>query len=77
MEQVLEEHENMLLQMNNVVGIFVGLKKVRGSETARKAIVVLVKKKLSRLDLPADQIVPTDIEGHETDVVESGEINIQ
>ncbi|NIN73059.1 MAG: hypothetical protein GTO46_14250 [Gemmatimonadetes bacterium] len=61
----------------NVVGVGVGLLERGGARTETVALVVMVKKKVPRDQLPADDIVPTEIEGIPVDVREVGEISAQ
>ncbi|MBO3801749.1 MAG: Ig-like domain repeat protein [Candidatus Brockarchaeota archaeon] len=65
-----------LLEKKNVVGFSTELKPkiVKGKETEVKAIRVYVKKKELKLALKEEDIIPEEIDGIKTDVVEVGEI---
>jgi len=65
-------HEADLLARENVVGVAVGHKVVRGQETDEKCIVVFVDRKLAVEDLRKRDLVPPALEGVHTDVVETG-----
>lgn len=61
-----------LLAVPTIVGVAIGHKTVGGEETAARAIVVLVEKKLPEGELAAQHIVPPSIGGIPTDVKEVG-----
>ena len=63
-----------LLKKKNVVAVWTGTKKVNGRDTGKKALVVGVSKKESMTSLKKKDVVPVNIHGVETDVVEVGEI---
>jgi len=65
-----------LLKYPNVVGYSNQLmpKIVKGQKTDVKAIRIYVKKKLPKNMLKPDEIIPEEIEGVKTDVVEIGEL---
>lgn len=65
-------HEADLLARENVVGVAVGHKVVRGQETDEKCIVVFVEYKRSLEELRKRDRVPLSVEGVRTDVVETG-----
>ncbi len=56
----------------NVVGVGVGRKFVRGKETDELSIAVSVIKKLPEASLRMEEIIPKEIEGIKTDVIETG-----
>lgn len=58
----------------NVVGVGVGRKLVRGKETEELSIAVSVIKKLPAMSLRKEEIIPREIEGIKTDVIETGVI---
>lgn len=62
-----------LLTIPQVVGVGHGLKEVGGFQTAKEAVIVLVKEKLPLAKLTQDQIVPQTIKGLVTDVIAVGE----
>lgn len=65
-------HEADLLSRENVVGVAVGHKVVRGRETDEKCIVVFVDHKMSLEEVKKRDRVPPSLEGVRTDVVETG-----
>jgi len=64
-----------LCSLDNVVGLGHGNKWVRGENTQQEAIIVLVKKKISKSELKRNIIVPKKIDGIITDVIEVGDIS--
>ncbi len=70
-------HEPGLLRKANVVGVGVGLRRRAGAQSREVAIVVLVRRKVPRAQLAAEDIVPSEIEGVPVDVQEVGEIGAQ
>ncbi len=71
--RVKRRFEDYLLNLPNVVGVGLGIKRKGGEYLPEPAIVVFVKKKLPEEQLDVTQVVPHEIEGVKTDVVESGE----
>lgn len=67
-------HEVWLLQLANVVGVGVGYKNGNPDE---KAILVYVTKKLHEIQLKPEDLIPKELGGFKTDVVESGEITLR
>lgn len=63
-----------LLKKENVVAVGRGLKRVRGVVTSERAIICSVEKKMPFSQLKAKDLIPADINGEKTDVVETGEI---
>jgi hypothetical protein len=66
-----------LLEKENVVGVGVGRKIVNGRRTAEISVKVYVEKKRALSRLSEAQIIPREIEGVKTDVVEVGRIRFQ
>jgi hypothetical protein len=69
-----EKHESELLALENVVGVAVGLKMTAAKPTKKWSIVVLVEKKLPKSEVPKASLVPAELDGDPTDVVEVGKI---
>ncbi|MDZ4768621.1 MAG: hypothetical protein SGJ24_05795 [Chloroflexota bacterium] len=65
-------HEESLLAKRNVVGVAVGYKNAQDEANGEVAIVVLVEQKLPIAALTVDDLVPRQIEGVRTDVIEIG-----
>lgn len=72
--EVQVRHQEELMRKFNVVGTAVGLKDNNGGEPA---VVVLVEQKVPLAALSADDLVPRDVEGVRTDVVEVGFLQAQ
>lgn len=66
------DHETDLFDRANVVGMAVGHKVVRGRETDVPCVVVYVERKLPESALREGDVVPKEIDGVRTDVVETG-----
>lgn len=62
--------------LDNVVGVGYGKKTIRGKETNRKAVVVLVKEKVEKEKLERSSYIPQKLAGLPTDVVEVGDIRL-
>lgn len=71
---VKERHEASIMAKKNVVGFGIGYKETKGVKTDRLALVVMVSKKVAAGELREGDLVPTEIEGVITDVIEVGEI---
>ena len=72
-----QEYQQELLGKPNVVGVGVGFKVVGGETTDIPCVIVFVEKKVSIESLSAEEMVPADIQGIPTDVIESGPIYAQ
>lgn len=70
------KHRVKLLGLKNVVGVGIGYKNVGGDTTKGAAYVVYVEKKLPPAELSRSQIVPRQIDGLDTDVVEIGVVKM-
>lgn len=68
------KHEQTLLKLSNVTGVALGQKEQAGKEVGRIAIVVFVTDKIPESRLSPQDIVPKNLEGYETDVVESRDV---
>jgi hypothetical protein len=66
------DNSQTLLKKQNVNGVASGFK----TRTGEPAIVILVEKKKDLAELLADDVIPREIDGIKTDVIEIGEINI-
>ena len=76
---VLKKHKNKLLSMKNVVGVGVGYKESVAASTGgppKLGVVVLVKHKLPETELGAQHVVPKDLDGVVTDVIEVGDLRL-
>lgn len=75
-ERIAKKYTHKLLQKRGVVTVGLGNKRVGGKDTGKLALVIGVKKKLPLSVLATEDVVPTNIEGLITDVIESGEIKL-
>lgn len=70
--RALEKHRKRLHAFPNVVAVGIGYKVVGGKKTSRLGIICSVEKKLPVSELAEGEIIPAEIEGIVTDVVETG-----
>src|SRR5690606_38440508 len=63
-----------LMSYPNVVGVGYGHKHVRGKNTGKDSLVVLVEKKVPVEELSSNQVIPRSMNQCPIDVVEVGEI---
>ncbi|MEW6447781.1 MAG: hypothetical protein AB1426_06805 [Bacillota bacterium] len=75
-KQALYRYKKRLLSIPNALGVGLGKKMVRGSETDQTAIVVFVEKKLPPGYLTRATMVPKTIGDVKTDVVETGRFRL-
>lgn len=71
-----QRHTRRLLDLPNVVGVKVGTKRTHGVDTGIPCIVVMVRRKVAISALATDHVVPPNLDGATTDVVEEGEIRL-
>jgi hypothetical protein len=71
---VKKRFEAELLNLDNVVGVGVGLRQIAGAYTDEIALIIMVKRKVDRGELTADALLPEELEGVTVDVQEVGEI---
>ncbi len=62
-----------LFSRPNVVGLGIGYKSRRRHETDEISVVVMVRRKLPPLSLSKEEMIPIEINGVHTDVIEVGE----
>ncbi|MGE5592902.1 MAG: hypothetical protein ACM3X3_04350 [Betaproteobacteria bacterium] len=72
--RVLEDTTWRLMSLPNVVGVGRGYKATAGVRSSAECIVVLVREKVPGRVLEAEDMVPAEVRGIPTDVVEVGEI---
>ena len=77
-KDALLKHKLKLLGLENVIGVGIGPKMVREVSTgsSKHSVVILVRRKLPEDKLHVSQVVPKDVEGIETDVIEVGDIKL-
>jgi hypothetical protein len=67
-EQVVQRHAHALMRLPNVVGVGVGAK------GGKSVILVLVARKVPAHELAPDAVLPSEIEGFETSILETGRV---
>ena len=63
-------HVDWLLDHPDVRAVDVNYKTVGGNRTNQLSLVIWVKEKVSEEDLPEERLLPRDIEGFQTDIIE-------
>lgn len=74
LQRLVEEHRQELFSLPNVVGVAVGHKRRGGEVSDQPSVVVLVRKKVPLAQLAPGEVVPTELQGVPTDVVEVGDL---
>lgn len=69
-----KKYESFLLKKKGVVGCATGYKIIGGKKSNEPAVICYVVKKKPKRELGEEDIVPENLEGVPTDVVESGTI---
>lgn len=69
-----ERYKEDLLQKERVVGIGTGYKVSRGERTDELCIVTMVRQKVPKSGLSAEALVPPEIDGVRTDIIEVGDL---
>lgn len=72
--QVKELHKSALLDKPNVVGVGLAHKRRDGKSIGQLCVVALVRRKLPRAGLAPQAVVPAEVDGVPTDVVEVGDL---
>ena len=67
-------HQETILGKPNVVGVGVGLKSAHGRTTGELALTALVRKKVPEAALAPQEMVPAELDGVPTDVLEVGDL---
>ncbi len=73
-KKIIQKVGQELMKYPNVVSVGVGYKQIKGVKTDQLCIVVGVTKKLPLADLLPEAVIPLEMLGVKTDVVEVGEI---
>ena len=68
--RVEKDLDSKLLKYKGAIGVDVDYKQVKDQKTERCGITIYVKKKLPKEELSAEEMIPAEIEGIPTDVVE-------
>jgi hypothetical protein len=74
---VKDSHKGMLLAKANVVGVGVGEKVSHGKSTGELSVVILVRQKVPLVGLDPQAVVPREVDGIRTDVIEVGDVRAQ
>ncbi len=69
-----DKHEAELLKLKNVVGVAVSLKMTKGKLTEEYSLTILVEEKLAKTKVSKKSLVPSELDGVPTDVIEVGKI---
>ncbi|GFO97052.1 hypothetical protein ig2599ANME_1250 [groundwater metagenome] len=72
--RIKNKYESSLLKKKGVVGCATGYKIVGGRKSDEPAVICYVVKKKPKSELREEDVVPENLEGVPTDVVESGAI---
>jgi hypothetical protein len=73
-KQAKELHKEKLLQKDLVVGVGTGYKVSRGEQTDELCIVTMVRQKVPKSGLTPESMVPPEIDGVRTDIIEVGDL---
>ncbi len=72
--QTKEMHKAAIMAKPNVIGVGIGDKVSKGVKTGEISVVVLVRQKTPQAGLSAEALVPKQIGGVKTDVIEVGDV---
>ena len=72
--QLKEFYKEAILNKPNVVGVGMGYKEIAGQKTEDLCVVALVRQKIPKLGLDPQDLVPVNLEGVLTDVVQVGDL---
>jgi hypothetical protein len=75
--QVIEAqsaHEQELLERENVIGVAASVKVTKGKPTGAQSLTVFVETKKPKTQLAKEAVVPVEVDGIPTDVVEVGPV---
>ena len=73
-QQARAQHEFALMRKPNVVGVGVSYKSVAGESSGELCMAVLVQQKLPKAGLSSEALVPQELDGVRTDVIQVGEL---
>jgi len=73
-KQVKEKYTKKLKRKGNVNGVAIGEKFSGGVATGEEAITVFVEKKKPIAQLKKDDLIPKELKGYKTDVIEIGKV---
>lgn len=72
----LRRTRDFFLNKENVIGVGVGMKQVGFDRTQQPSVIVFVEKKLDKKNLSRNQMIPQQIDGVVTDVIEIGKVRL-
>jgi hypothetical protein len=72
--EVKQRFEAELLNLENVIGVGIGLRQKGGDYTDEVALIVMVKKKMNMNEVTPENLIPVVLDGVTVDVQEVGEI---
>jgi hypothetical protein len=75
--RVKEEHKHEIMSKPNVIGVGTGYKNRGGRAVGELCVVALVRQKIPRAGLPKEALVPAEVGGIPTDVMQVGHIKAQ
>jgi hypothetical protein len=67
-------HKAAILAKPNVVGVGIGYKNAADQKTSELSVIALVREKIPAAGLPAGALVPREVEGVRTAVMQVGDI---
>lgn len=67
-------HEQELLERQNVIGVAASMKMTKGKPTRTRSLTVFVETKQPKAQLAKEALVPAEVDGVPTDVVEVGPV---
>jgi len=70
------QYQDFLLALPNVVGVGIGYKKTAGNKQESLSLVTLVRAKVPVDSLPKGAVIPSELGGFQTDVVEVGQLRV-
>jgi len=71
---VKEQHKTALITRPNVVGVGVGEKETHGHKTGEICVIVMVRVKVPKAGLSPQALVPREVNGIPTDVIQVGDL---
>ena len=72
--QIKEFYKETILKKPNVIGVGMGYKEIAGRRTEDLCVVALVRQKIPKAGLDPQDLVPSNLEGVTTDVVQVGDL---
>jgi len=69
---IQRRYDSRLMGLPNVVGTGIGYRQRDGQPTDELCLVAMVSRKLEQSELPAEAILPRELDGVPIDVIETG-----